>query len=93
MSVQTYTPETNAAIVDWSATDEDCVYADFAKNLERDRNRLRAELAAVTAQHAACLAELAAISAALGTNEGHSSVKHIRGLKAECVTLKRKILN
>ena len=51
------------------------------------------ELAAVTAQHAACLTELKAISDALGTNEGHSSVEHIRGLKAECVTLKRKILN
>lgn len=35
-------PETDAAITDWSATDESCVYAEFARKLERERDEARA---------------------------------------------------
>lgn len=34
------TPRTDAAVVDWTATDEPCVYADFARQLERDLSRV-----------------------------------------------------
>jgi len=44
-----------------------------------------------TARADACSAELTAISDALGTNEGHSSVDNIRLLKAEMEQLKKEL--
>ena len=38
------TPRTDAAITDWAATDEACVYADFARQLERELAAAKAEV-------------------------------------------------
>ena len=61
-------------------TDDIGLCADAADEIERLR---RIE--------AAQLAELEAISAALGTNEGHSSVHHIERLRAEVERLQNEL--
>ena len=45
--------------------------------------RIEREIATLRAENSARLAELHAISEALGTNEGHSAVDHILALKSE----------
>lgn len=48
---------------------------------EKERGEACAERDRLRSEHTAQLAELHTISEALGTNEGHSSVEHIRALR------------
>jgi len=50
------------------------------------------EIESLRQQCAAQLAELEAISAALGTSEGHSSVAHILDLRQQIVMLRGSLL-
>ena len=64
---------------------------DVARTAVKAARRLQAENDRLRKIEAAQLAELEAISAALGTNEGHSSVTHIERLRAEVECLQNEL--
>ena len=66
----------------------------YALDLQRSmlrEGKLTVEVERLRKIEAAQLAELEAISAALGTNEGHSSVHHIERLRAEVERLQNEL--
>lgn len=85
----TDTPRTDALDFRWGVYSDEIW--DLSRQLERELSASKAAVERLKVIVKAQQDELEAISFALGTNEGHSSVDHIVTLRAEVERLQRQL--